>query len=204
MTRRQLGWAYLGVGAAVLAAPQLMKLSAALVARSVAKMTPAPVATIEHPRAGATIGADVVVEGTAVHETIRAPLWLLSSEGGRDWRPEGELATGTGAWRRQIYLRARKGTRVRLAVVAAEIPLHNAFKKELAHPDGPPWMLEPEWRAIAHERWMTANLGDAYPPLPGDARLVGSVDVVQGENEPTTLRNIPLPILLRRMKASTP
>ena len=187
----------MGVGAAVLAAWGLNKVSAALAQRSLAKMTRVPVATIDKPRAGAVVGAQVVVEGTAVHETINAPLWLLSSEGGRDWQPEGEIATGSGSWRKEIWLLARKGTHVRLIVVAAELPLHNAFKAHKRNPDGAPWMLDPEWRAHARERWMTASLSGGDPPLPGDARLVASVDVVQGENEP--FRGISLPELLRAM-----
>jgi len=200
VTRRQVCWAYVGVGAVVLAAWGLTNVSAALAQRSLAKLTPAPVATIQQPRAGAVVGAEVVVEGTAVHETIRAPLWLLSSEGGRDWQPEGEIATGSGRWRDEIWLSARKGTHVRLAVVAAELPLHNAFKAHKRNPDGAPWMLDPDWRASLHERWMTASLAEAYPPLPAAARVVTFVDVVQGENEP--FRGVSLPELLRAMNAT--
>ena len=199
MTRRQVGWAYVGVGAAVLAAWGLTKVSAALAERSLARMTPEPVATIDQPRAGAVVGEEVVVEGTAVHETIRAPLWLLSSEGGRDWEPEGEIATGSGTWREEIWLTARKGTHVRLAVVAAELPLHNAFKQQKLSPDRTPWMFDPEWRRALHERWLTASVAEPYPPLPAAARVVTFVDVVQGENEP--FPGVSLPTLLRAMNA---
>jgi len=189
LTRRQLGWAYLGVGVVVLAAWPLSKLSSALAARSLAKLTPAPVATIDEPAPNAAVvGYDLNVKGRAVHETIRAPLWLLSSEAGQAWHPEGPIATGSGSWQRSLWLHGRKGTRYRLAVVAAEMPLHN----DLQHPKAekePIWMRNWELAREAHmraaERWRTAPLGDGtYPPLPQGAHLVTSVDVVQSQPDP--------------------
>jgi hypothetical protein len=189
LTRRHLGWAYLGVVAVVAAAWPLSKLSSALAARSLAKLTPAPVATIDEPAPNAAVvGLAQTIKGRVVHETIRAPLWLLMSEAGDAWQAEGQIATGSGAWQREVWLPGRKGTRYRLAVVAAEIPLHN----DLQHPkkkEEPPWMRDSElareasWRAA--ERWWTAPLGDGtYPPLPEGARLVTSVDVVQSQDDP--------------------
>ena len=184
MTRRQLSWAYVGVAVVVLAAWPLSKLSTALAGRSLAKLTPAPVATIDEPATDAYVTHQLAVKGRAVHETIRAPLWLLSSEAGDPWRPEGQIATGSGTWQHNVWLTARKGTRYRLAVIAAEIPLHN----ELQHPkprEEPLWMRDQESRAAAAARWRTSSLGDGtYPPLPAGARLVTSVDVVQGEDDP--------------------
>ena len=189
MTRRQLGWAYLGVGVVVLAAWPLSKLSSALAARSLAKLTPAPVATIDEPAPNAAVvGYDLNVKGRAVHETIRAPLWLLSSEAGHAWHPEGPIATGSGAWQQRVWLTARKGTRYRFAVIAAEMPLHN----DLQHPQKTPeplWMrdreLAREANMAAAARRSTTPLGDGtYPPLPEGARLVTSVDVVQGHADP--------------------
>jgi hypothetical protein len=189
LTRQQLGWAYVGVGAAVLAAWPLSKLSSALAERSAAKLTPAPVATIDEPAMGAAVASsELTVKGRAVHETIRAPLWLLSSEAGGAWQAEGQIATGSGTWQRSVWLGGRKGTRHRLAVVAAEIPLHN----DLQHPkkqEEPIWMrdrqLAWEARMAAARHWWTAPLGDGtYPPLPEGARLVTSVDVVQDQDDP--------------------
>jgi len=82
--------------AAVLAAWPLQKLSFALAQRSIEKSAPPPAATIDEPAPGAGVGAEVTVKGTAVHETIRGWLWLLSSaeeEGGpagRAWRAQLE------------------------------------------------------------------------------------------------------------------
>ena len=183
MTRRQLGWAYLGVGAAVLAAPQLMKLSAALVARSVAKMTPAPFATIDEPAAGARVGAFVVVKGRVAHETVRAPLWLLVSEGGDEWKPEAPIETASGSWRKRVLLPGRVGMHYRLAVIAAEISLHRQLGEQLAHPRWTPpcWWLEEKGGCAGSIRaWREADTGDGktYPQLPGGAALVTFADVV--------------------------
>ena len=184
MTRRQLSWAYVGVAVAVLAAWPLSKLSTALAGRSLAKLTPAPVATIDEPAANAAVENYLTIKGRAVHETIRSPLWLLSSEAGDAWHPEGPIATGSGAWEQHVWLGGRKGTRYRFAVVAAELPLHN----ELQHPkpkEEPLWMRDQESRAAAAARWRTSSLGDgSYPPLPAGARLVTSVDVVQSRKDP--------------------
>jgi hypothetical protein len=188
LTRRQLSWAYLGVGVVVLAAWPLSKLSSALAARSLAKLTPAPVATIDEPAANAAVESYLTIKGRAVHETIRAPLWLLSSEAGHAWHPEGPIATGSGAWEQHVWLGGREGTRYRFAVIAAEMPLHN----DLQHPKKTPeplWMRDSELAreanmAAAARRW-TTPLGDGtYPPLPEGARLVTSVDVVQGQTDP--------------------
>jgi len=183
LTRRQLGWAYLGVGAVVLAAWPLSKLSSALAARSLAKLTPAPVATIDVPATSDATNGELLVEGTAVHETIRAPLWLLSSDGG-PWEPEGPIATATGAWQQQVWLRGKQGTRYRLSVVAAELPLHDRYKRLLADVErsrrrhmyadepGPVWWLR------------RATLTDLrLPPLPDGATAIASVDVVVDRQE---------------------
>lgn len=183
MTRRQLVWAYLGVGAAVLAASQLMKVSSALVARSVAKMTPAPFARIDEPAAGARVGAFVVVKGRVAHETVRAPLWLVVSEGGHDWKPEAPIETGSGRWQERVLLPGRVGMHYRLAVIAAEIPLHRQLGEQLAHPRWLPpcWWLEEQGSCAAQRRaWREADTGDGktYPPLPDGAALVTSADVI--------------------------
>jgi len=198
LTRRQLSWAYVGVAVAVLAAWPLSKLSTALAGRSLAKLTPAPVATIDEPAANAAVENYLTIKGRAVHETIRSPLWLLSSEAGDAWHPEGPIATGSGAWEQHVWLGGRKGTRYRFAVVAAELPLHN----ELQHPkpkEEPLWMRDQESRAAAAARWRTSSLGDgSYPPLPAGARLVTSVDVVQGEDDPPRLSPFVLGIPRKR------
>ena len=188
MTRRQLSWAYVGVAVVVLAAWPLSKLSTALAGRSLAKLTPAPVATIDEPAANAAVENYLTIKGRAVHETIRSPLWLLSSEAGDAWHPEGPIATGSGAWEQHVWLGGRKGTRYRFAVIAAEMTLHNDLQYPKKTPE-PLWMRDSElarearWRAA--ERWWTAPLGDStYPPLPEGARLVTSVDVVQGQADP--------------------
>jgi hypothetical protein len=131
----------------------------------------------------------VVLKGRVAHETIRAPIWLLSSRAGEAWRSEAPIATATGTWQHEVYLWGRKGTRVRLALVAAEIPLHNELKRQLEHrrDEGPPCArspLEPvETFGPDGNRveacYRRASLGDGrYPPLPEGARLVTSIDVV--------------------------
>ena len=183
MTRRQRVWAYAGVVAATLAAWHLTKLSGWLGARSRAGLTPAPFATIDEPARDARVGSFVVVKGRVVHETVRAPLWLVVSEGGRDWRPEGPIATGSGNWQRRVLLPGHVGMHYRLAVIAAEIPLHRQFGERLAHP---PWTPPCWWReekgGCAGERqaWRTADPGDGrtYPALPEGAALVTFADLV--------------------------
>jgi hypothetical protein len=160
----------------VLAAWPLQRLSALLAAHSLARMTPAaPVATIDEPAMDATVGAVLVAKGRAVHETIRAPLWLLSSRAGSKWQPEGPIATGAGTWTRTIWLRGPAGTHHRLAVVAAEIPLHRQFEEQVAQaPWTPPcWWLEGQ-DACRGRGWRNADLGDGrtYPALPDGATLV--------------------------------
>jgi hypothetical protein len=193
MTRRQRGWAYAGVAAAVLAAWPLSKLSLALAERSLAKSAPAPVATIDEPAANAAVGVEVTVKGRAVHETIRGWLWLLSSEAGGEWKPEGgPIATGAGTWQKLIFMSGRKGMHYRLAVIAAEIPLHERLKEKLrALESPPPWHLyrfqeEGGGRGIRDwENWEHAPLGDGktYPPLPDGAALVTVADIVAGDRK---------------------
>jgi hypothetical protein len=195
MTRRQLGWAYAGVAAAVLAAWPLQRLSQALVARSLAKSAPAPVATIDEPAPNSAVTVEVTVKGRAVHETISGWLWLLKSEAGGEWKPEGgPIATGAGTWRRQVVMSGRKGMHYRLAVVAAQAPLNERLKEQLHALQNPPLRFldryEEEgagWGRAWHARdnWAHAPLGDGktYPPLPDGAALVTSADVVAGDRE---------------------
>jgi hypothetical protein len=208
VTRRQRGWAYAGVVAAVLAAWPLQKLSLALAQRSIEKSAPAPVATIDEPAPGAGVGAEVTVEGTAVHETIRGWLWLLSSAGGREWKPEGPIATGSGAWQRKILLDGRKGMHVRLAVIAAGAPLNDQLKQrvyELEHPPNRRLYDAYEEQGGAVGRawrrrldWEQAPLGDGktYPPLPAGAALVTSADVTI--TRPNSMMEVPLPSMGKR------
>jgi hypothetical protein len=143
MTPRQRSWAYAGVAAAVLAAWPLQRLSQALVARSLVRSAPAPVATIDEPAPNAAVGVEVTVKGRAVHETIRGWLWLLSSEAGKEWKPVGgPIATGAGTWQKQVVMSGREGMHYRLAVIAAQIPLHERLKEQLhALENPPPWFL---------------------------------------------------------------
>jgi len=70
LTRRQLSWAYVGVAVVVLAAWPLSKLSTALAGRSLAKLTPAPVATIDEPAADAYVTPQLAVQVRATPERI--------------------------------------------------------------------------------------------------------------------------------------
>ena len=157
--------------------------------RSLAKLTPAPFATIDAPAANTTVAAMLTLNGRVTHETIRAPLWLLSSEAGREWRPEGAIATGSGAWQKQIFLNSREGTHYRLALVAAEIPLHYRLKDQLYAREHPPWWPPPCWRNWQEEgggaRCPEMPLGDGktYPPLPEGANLVTFADVTIGHRD---------------------
>src|SRR5262245_43985696 len=179
----------IGIGIVLALAWPLSRLSEALTARSVAGLTPAPFATIDSPAPGAGIDAVAVLQGRVAHETIRAPIWLVSSRAGAAWRAEAPIATGTGTWEHKVYLWGRKGTQARLALIAAEIPLHNELKRQLERqrderPPCEPSPLEPVETFGPRGRWIEecyrrASLGDGrYPPLPEGARLVTSVDVV--------------------------
>jgi hypothetical protein len=199
LTRRQRAWAYAGVVAAVLAAWQLQKLSFALAMRTLAKQRPAPVATIDAPAANAEVGFEITVKGRAAHGTIRGWLWLLSSEAGRDWRPEGPIATGAGSWQKQILLDGRKGMHYRLAIVTAEAALHDKLKERLYAIEHPPlWRLYDSEEQVGHGLralldWKNAALGDGktYPPLPDGAVLVTSADVTIARPNPAMDARVP-------------
>jgi hypothetical protein len=171
------------VVAATLAAWQLTRLSSWLGARSLARLTPPPFATIDQPTPSARIGSFVVVKGRVAHETVRAPLWLVVSEGGRAWKPEGQIETAAGTWRRRVRLPGRVGMHYRLAVVAAEIPLHRQFNEQLARPPWRPpcWWLEEKGGCAGERRaWREADTGDGrtYPPLPEGAARIAFADLV--------------------------
>jgi hypothetical protein len=199
LTRRQRAWAYAGVVAAVLAAWQLQKLSFALTMRTLAKQAPAPVATIDTPAANAEVGFEITVEGRAVHETIRGWLWLLTSEAGHGWRPEGPIATGAGSWRQQVLLNGRKGMHYRFAVVAGDAALNDKLKKQLYDQEHPlPWSWvhgDEQVRGGMREwlDWRQAPLGDGktYPPLPEGAALVTFADVTIARPDP--MMDVPPP-----------
>jgi hypothetical protein len=84
----------------------------------------------------------------------------------------------------------RKGMHYRLAVVAAQTPLHERLTEQLhALEKPPPWHLyrfqeEGGGRGIRDWfNWEHAPLGDGktYPPLPDGAALVTVADVVAGD-----------------------
>jgi hypothetical protein len=138
-----------------------------------------------------------VVKGRVVHETIRAPLWLLVSRAGRAWEPQGPVNSSSAEWSDQVRLLGREGTRHRLAVVAAELSLVTELKAQVERrprEEYMAWLIRrTEWGEAgvgfgAFEAAIDAKapLGDGtYPPLPAGASLVASVDVVVGrETDP--------------------
>ena len=186
MDRRTLPLIAISVGLLLAVAWPLTRLASFLIARSVTNLTPAPFATIDAPAPNAAVNDTIVLKGRVAHETIRAPLWLLSSRADKAWRPEAPIPTATGEWQREVYLWGRKGMQYRLAIIAAEIPLHNELKRQVERQrdeHSPCWLAPTEeggGRGQAMQRcYREAPLGDGrYPPLPEGARLVTSVDVV--------------------------
>jgi hypothetical protein len=181
------GWRRALISAALVAAAALglgwplARLASSLAARSLARLTPVPFATIDSPSPNAAVGVLVTVKGRVVHETIRAPLWLFVSEAGRAWEPQAPLDTSSDFWQQEVELFGRKGTRYRLAVAAVELPLQNELRRRLAERPFPPWMHDLEWRLQERHARRTAPLGDgSYPPLDDGAHIVTSVDVVVG------------------------
>lgn len=197
MTRRGFAWTALAIGVGIAVAWPLTKLASMLADRSLRRLTPKPVVTIDVPAPDARVACLTVVKGRVVHETIRAPLWLLVSRAGKAWEPQGAVNSSSAEWSREVRLLGRKGTRHRLVVIAAELPLATALKDRMAgrpHEEYLAWLRRrTEWGeagvgigAFNAMAYATAPLGDGtYPPLPRGASLVASVDVVIGrETDP--------------------
>jgi hypothetical protein len=196
-TRRTLGWTALALGVGVAAAWPLSKLASTLADRSLRRLTPKPWATIDVPSPGAGVTCFNVVKGRVAHETIRAPLWLLVSRAGRAWEAQGAINSSSDTWSHEVRLLGRKGTRHLLALIAAELPLATQLKAQV---EGRPreeymqWLRRrTEWGeagagfgTFEAAAYANAPLGDGnYPPLPGGASLVASVEVVIGrETDP--------------------
>ncbi len=190
--------AALWLGVAVALGWPITRLASWLAARSLARLTPAPFATIDSPAANASVPAEVIVAGHAAHETIRAPLWLLVSEAGGPWEPQAAVNTSGSTWRQAIRLTSRNGTHCRLVIAAVELPLQNELRRRVAKRSEPAWYWSsPEgWEqsVVAMRGWKTAPLGGgSYPALPAGARLVASVDVVIADDRAGVLETDPLP-----------
>jgi hypothetical protein len=195
MTRRGFGWTALAIGVGVGAAWPLTKLASMLADRSLRRLTPKPILTIDAPAPDARIEClFTIIKGRVVHETIRAPLWLLISRAGGAWEPQGPVNSSSGEWSHKVRLLGREGTRHRLAVIAAELSLANALKAQVEERPREEFMnwlrRRTEWgeagvgfgtfEAAAYAK---APLGDgSYPPLPRGASPVASVDVVIGRD----------------------
>jgi hypothetical protein len=184
--RRSVILTVLWLGVALFAIWPASRLASYLAARSLARLAPEPFATIDRPAANARVGHELVVAGRVVHETIRAPLWLLVSRAGAAWEPEGAIETASGAWERAMWLGGRKGTNYRLVVVAAPHPLPASFAQAQEELEKERWrhqlLLQQNEEAGGRRPWEAAPLGDGtYPPLPANARLVAALDVVLAE-----------------------
>jgi hypothetical protein len=164
--------------AAALAWP-LAGLASRLAARHLAGLVPAPIATIDAPAPNARVPSEIEVQGRAVHETIDHPLWMIVSEGDRDWEPEAPIDTAQGVWQRSVWLGSRKGTHCRIAIVDVPLSVQDDLRRQVEERQKrPPSWWFPEREMIEARSWSERSLGYGhYPPLPEGTTLVAFVDV---------------------------
>jgi hypothetical protein len=168
-TLNTVGRVGLIVGVLALAAPLLWK-----------KLWPTPKGTIDAPRAGTTLAGCYVAQGRVLPSTIWRPLWLISAESGRGWRPVAKLDPSYGTWQQRICAGDLTATHSRLALVVVDRSLDAEFERRNLHAENDD--VIPEWlkpnHAAEQQGGRGRRHGRGFSPIPAGATPLASVEVV--------------------------
>jgi hypothetical protein len=148
---------------------------------------PTPIATIDEPDAKVALHGCLVARGRVLPSTIWKPLWLIEAWDGSGWRPLERIDPSTGTWQAKACVHGRTHGQFRLALVVADRPRDDLFRRAL---ETPPEEPAPDWlrRRHAEEQCGGARRRRSrrgFDPVPDGATLVASaaVSVLDGDED---------------------